>query len=169
MTGAIGDGHRCAAGRRGISWLLDTVAMGTPGPDPGWPGICPPVRRRNAGDALSWPAGPCGTFRCSNVLHGVTGDPVVSVRADLGGRRRTGGRAWYQILTVRFNPTSHTSPPSTAGCGEPGPRPATGADRHDQPRTAWRYAGCRGSPAARLPGNCRWSFLSKSSMTGQAW
>jgi Glyoxalase/Bleomycin resistance protein/Dioxygenase superfamily len=38
-AGAAGDGHRCgAAGRRGVAWLLDTVAMGTAEPGSAhWP------------------------------------------------------------------------------------------------------------------------------------
>jgi catechol 2,3-dioxygenase-like lactoylglutathione lyase family enzyme len=33
ITGAVGDGHRCGPpGSRGLVWLVDTIAMGTPEP-----------------------------------------------------------------------------------------------------------------------------------------
>jgi len=38
MTGAARDGHRCGRpGRRGLAWLLDTVAMDTAEPGARWP------------------------------------------------------------------------------------------------------------------------------------
>ena len=38
MTGAARDGHRCGpAGRRGLAWLLDTVAMDMAEPGARWP------------------------------------------------------------------------------------------------------------------------------------
>ena len=38
MTGAARDGHRCGPpGRRGLAWLLDTVAMDTAEPGARWP------------------------------------------------------------------------------------------------------------------------------------
>jgi outer membrane protein assembly factor BamB len=33
---------------------------------------------RNTGEILARPAGPCGTFQCTNVFRGATGDPLVS-------------------------------------------------------------------------------------------
>ncbi len=33
---------------------------------------------RNTGEVLAWRAGPCGSFVCSNIWRGPTGDPIVS-------------------------------------------------------------------------------------------
>jgi outer membrane protein assembly factor BamB len=75
---------------------------------------------RNTGEVLAWLAKPCGTFQCTNVFRGATGDPVVSSSPTVvNGKIYIGGADIFgQGRLFVFGPGPTSRGPSQRGAGQ---------------------------------------------------